>query len=224
MPIEDSVRLPALQYIDAHLLDEAGVRAGFSFITDPELLDLIVLELKSARYIYRLMEMLDLRDTFSHPFCKFQIVQYAGVFEAAIEHLLFDRTYTSPKFQKKIEAAREKLERHSGLVTVAGLSAKTSITYDGKPTVLAQLKQSRKSRINIPFEERLRACEDLGLIDTKLADEILEFYKKRNSVHLTAKILKSITVELSDTRRGFRRINAFCEYVKRGLTRSGEPA
>jgi hypothetical protein len=78
MPIDEETRKKAITYIEAHLFDETLARDGFSFIHDAKLLDLIILEFKSARYIFRLMEMLDLRDTFSYPFLKFQLVQYAG--------------------------------------------------------------------------------------------------------------------------------------------------
>lgn len=223
MPIRHEIRTEALTYVSAHLIDEPGVRNGFSFIHEADLVDLIVLELRSARYIYRLMEMLDLKDTFSHPFCKFQVVQYAGVFEAAIDHLVFDRKYANTKLASEVENLRSKMESHETLAAVSGLAANARLSVAGVEAQIAIVKKSRKPRINIRFEERLAACNELGLVDDKLSAEILDIYKKRHSVHLSAKLKSAITIELSDGKRGFRRINGFCENVKRGLSMHGEP-
>jgi hypothetical protein len=223
MPIYDEIRSAALAYIEAHLIDESSIRTGFSFIQDERLIDLIVLELKSARYIFRVMEMLDLRDTFSHPFCKFQIIQYAGVIEAAVDHLLFDRTYTNPKLAEKVDQARDRLQKSETLKTVSGLASKTSITFDGKDVFLAILASKNKQRVNINFDDRLKECLDLSFIDQRLSTELSGFYKQRHSVHLSAKLKHSISIELGDTKRAFRRINALCENVKRGFQKHQEP-
>ena len=223
MPIEDAVRLPALQYVDAHLIDEASVREGFKFISNPRLLDLIMLELRSARYIFRLMEMLDLKDTFSHPFCKFQIVQYAGVVEASIDHLLFERNYQDAKLTSKIEEARSRLEAHVTPTRVSGFSSQTTVNFDGKEAFLAVMRESKKPRVNISFENRLKECLDLSFVDKKLSKELNAFYKKRHSVHLAANLKDEITIEVADAKRAFRRINALCENVKRGFTKHHEP-
>lgn len=223
MPIKDEIRLPALDYINAHLIDEPSIRKSFDFIANPDLRDLIVLELKSARYIFRLMEMLDLKDNFSHPFCKFQIVQYAGVIEAAVDYLLFDRSYLSTKLSDKVLEARTRLETHTTPVKVAGFSVKTDITFDGNYAFLAVMRETRKPRVNISFESRLQECLSLSFVDERLMSELLGFYKQRHSVHLSAKLKNQITIELGDTRRAFRRINAFCENVKRGFRKHQEP-
>ncbi len=222
MPISKEIRDAALGYVDAHLIDEVHIRNGFSFIHDKDLVDLIVLELRSARYVYRLMEMLDLRDIFAHPFCKFQIIQFAGVFEAAIDYLIFDRKYSNKDFSDRVSEHRKKIENYDTLTTSSGLSKNTNITVGGAEAYLCVINTKKKPRVNIKFDDRIKVCLDLGLLDKKLHDEITVFYKKRNSVHLSAKLKSAITVELSDTKRGFRRVNAFCEYVKRGLTRHGE--
>ena len=223
MPIEDAVRLPALQYVDAHLMDETSVRDGFRFISNTPLLDLIILELKSARYIFRLMEMLDLKDTFSHPFCKFQIVQYAGVVEASIDHLLFEKAYQNPKLESKIKEARSRLETHFTPSKVQGFSSKTLVSFDGKDAFLAVMRESKKPRVNISFENRLSECLNLSFIDKKLLKQLSAFYKQRHSVHLAANLRDSITIEVADAKRAFRRINALCENVKRGFAKHHEP-
>ena len=223
MPIKDDIRLPALDYVNAHLIDELSIRDGFGFISDPNLLDLIVLELKSARYIFRLMEMLDLKDQFSHPFCKFQIVQYAGVIEATVDHLLFDRTYMSAKLSAQVLEARDRLETHITPVKVSGFASTTEVSCGGQPAFLAVMRNSKKPRVNISFESRLRECLDSSFVDERLMTELLGFYKQRHSVHLSAKLKSAITIELGDTKRAFRRINALCENVKRGFKKHKEP-
>lgn len=144
MPISDDVRVAALSYIDHHLIDEVGMRKKFSFIENDKLLDLIILELKSARYVYRLMEMLDLKDSFSHPFCKFQIVQYAGVFEAAIDHIIFERSYVDDKLAKKVMKVRGELEKQEILHKTQALSKKTKVEFDGQEAFLATIKVKKK--------------------------------------------------------------------------------
>lgn len=223
MPIGDDVRIPALKYAEAHLIDEKSIRESFRFISDTDLLNLIVLELKSARYIFRLMEMLDLKDTFSYPFCKFQIVQYAGVIEAAIDHLLFDRVYKNARLSIKIQEARTRLETHITPAKVSGLSSNTEVSFGNQPAFLAVMRASKKPRVNISFDSRLQECLGLSFVDKLLKEELAGFYKQRHSVHLSAKLKNAITIELGDTRRAFRRINALCENVKRGFRKHREP-
>lgn len=223
MPLDEPLRHQALAYIEAHLFDEPQTRSGFSFIHDAALVELITLELKSARYVYRLMEMLDLKDTFFHPFCKFQIVQYAGIFEAAIDYLLFDRKYQSTRLRLLIEEKRAELEKHTTVAYVSGFSSKLNVQFDGIEAKLAIQKISTKPRMNIRFEDKVTSCLELSFLDARLSDEILAFYEQRNSVHLAARLKKAITIEVRDAKRGYRRINAFCENVKRGMRKFKEP-
>ena len=110
-----------------------------------------------------------------------------------------------------VEASRAELETHVILAKVTGFSSKLEVKFQGTDALLAVLKESKKPRINIRFSDKLDACKKITFVDTKLAPEIIGFYEMRNTVHLGASMKKSIGIAVADARRGFRRINGFCE-------------
>ncbi len=70
----------------------------FPFIDNLELRKRLGRAYYSARYVGKLMEAIQAAGDEIHPFIKFQIMQYASIFEAVITHLLWDRFNSTARF------------------------------------------------------------------------------------------------------------------------------
>src|SRR5580700_5102283 len=89
MPLGKLARDQVLRYCDRDLPSAGNVSAMFDFITDQELKEQVEAEFYAARYVYKLGEALAVVDEKLHAHVKFQIVQYAGIYEAIIVNLLW---------------------------------------------------------------------------------------------------------------------------------------
>src|SRR4051794_24381229 len=90
MPLDESLRDLIRAYCGKDLPgDLAWHVSQFRFITDPELQKRLGRAFYSARYMSKLMEALRASGDEIHPFVKFQIMQYASIYEAVISHLLW---------------------------------------------------------------------------------------------------------------------------------------
>ncbi|UDQ88019.1 hypothetical protein LJE71_17270 [Xanthobacter autotrophicus] len=100
MPIEKQIREKILSYCENHLPKNSGQM--FDFLDDNDLKNKVILEFDSARYIYKMGEALQADSYRQHAHVKFQIVQYAGIYEAIIVHLLWGKFKDDP-IVKEIE-------------------------------------------------------------------------------------------------------------------------
>ena len=96
----------------------------FSFIQNTDLQNKIGRAHYSSRYMSKLMEALRGTGDELHPFVKFQILQYASIYEAVITYLLWDT------FKEHDEVIQ--LQTHKTYKPVHALGSKTSIKYDGE--------------------------------------------------------------------------------------------
>ncbi len=92
MPLTEATRASVHSYCKADLPGDLRWHVDqFSFIADIELQKRLARAFYSARYIAKLMEALFASQDEIHAFVKFQIMQYASIFEAVISNLLWNR-------------------------------------------------------------------------------------------------------------------------------------
>ena len=84
MPLAEEERERILTYCDHHIPKPQIVEDYFSFIADHDLRKMLVREYLAARYIYKLGEALYAAEDKLEAHAKFQIVQYASIYEAVI--------------------------------------------------------------------------------------------------------------------------------------------
>lgn len=90
MPLKENVRDLIRAYCVKDLHGDLAWHVNqFSFVTDPELQKRPGRAFYSAWYVSKLMEALRASGDEIHPFVKFQIMQYASIYEAVISHLLW---------------------------------------------------------------------------------------------------------------------------------------
>lgn len=203
MPLSYDLRRKVLDYCDAHLDSDVAVSAMFSFLNKSNLQQRIEAEFYAARYIYKLSEALDLSDKRLEAHVKFQIVQYAGIYEAIIVHMLWEVYKSHP--------AVLAIEYHSSLKIAATLpnSVSFSLTGSGEELLLCVDTKQKTPRISIKFDDKVDACVSIGFLDPVLAGEIKQFYRLRNAIHLERAIKDSIVYELDSSLLAYRRMRPF---------------
>ncbi len=159
----------------------------------------------SARYMSKLMEALYAKDNELHPFLKFQVMQYASIYEAVISYLLWD------KFTEHPEVIA--LQTHKAYKPVSALGASTSVTYDGEQVYTCLYKDSKTPKNSIPFSDKVDCCVRIGFIEEKYAENIKKVYMLRNLAHIETEAKKQIEIEIEHSKLGYWRIQPFLEKI-----------
>ena len=82
MPLEETLRNQIQCYCTKDLPGDLNWHIQkFDFINDVELRDRLGRAFYAARYMSKVMEALYVQDNELHPFVKFQVIQYASIYE-----------------------------------------------------------------------------------------------------------------------------------------------
>lgn len=218
MPLKKKTRVEVLEYCDRDLPPRATIAAMFDFIADQALREKIEAEFHAARYIYKLGEALaaDADGERLHAHVKFQIVQYAGIYEAIIVHLLWS-TYSHHQ-------AVTAIEYHIALRKAATFPTNLVVTTDtGENIVLCVERPERTPAISIKFDDKVDAAVAIGFVDRQIGEEIKLFYKLRNAIHFENAIKNAIKYELDSSLLAYRRMLPFTTGIKGFLANGALP-
>lgn len=92
-----------------------------------------------------------------HPFVKFQIIQYASIYEAVVAYLLWTEYKNDPEVIK--------LQTHKAYKPVSALGNLTAITFGGEQLFTCVYKDTKTQRSTIPFRDKVDCAVRIGLID-----------------------------------------------------------
>ena len=177
----------------------------FRFIPETELRKRLGRAFYTARYIYKLGEALSVSGDEQHAFVKFQIVQYASIYEAVISNLLWGAYRNHP--------AVVALESHEVLTEVSGFSKLMAATFDGSVVHTAVYKTKNKLRNNIAFRDKVDCAVTIGLVDESYAEEIKELYTLRNLAHIENEAQRQIDVEIEQSKKAYWRMQPFLQRI-----------
>lgn len=210
MPLEEKERLRVLSYCEKHIEPSDWFRSQVKFVEDEKLIDEMNLAFYSARHMEKLGEALAVSGDKRHPHLKFQIVQYASIYEAIIVHLLFVR-YKNHEDVKKILTDRE-------YVKVSDVS-KAIIDRDGDNLAFCKKKLVCRDPIHIRFEDKLKTAVSIGIVLPNIRPELLALYKTRNAVHLESAARNSVTYEAKQAAIAYKRLKPFLKHVQQLIAR-----
>ena len=210
MPLPEEERLRVLKYCAKHIEPDNWFRTQVQYVTDALLIEEMNLAFYSARHMEKLGEALAVKDEKRHPHLKFQIVQYASIYEAIIAHLLFNR-YKDHEAVKSIRAEKE-------YVKVSDVS-KAVKDQEGNYLVFCTKKVIERDPIHIRFENKLKAAEKIGIILPALRPELLSLYKTRNAVHLEAAARNSVIYEAKQAKKAYMRLKPFLRRIQELVAR-----
>lgn len=207
MPLPKEMREEVLAYCDRDLPPKQDIARMFDFLSDVALRERVEAEFHAARYIYKLQEALNAKDERLHAHLKFQIVQYAAIYEAIIVHLLWS-TYAS-------HPAVTYIEYHTALRKAANLPTSIVMTNDaGEPIFLCAERRERTHPISIKFDDKVNAAVAIGFVDETIGEDIRMFYKLRNAIHLESAIKNAITYEIDSALLAYRRMLPFTRGIE----------
>lgn len=211
MPLHVKDQNLVLEYCDRDLPSRSWFETEFDFIEDDQLREKLISEFYSARYIYKLGEALAVKDQKLGAHIKFQIVQYASIYEAIIVYLLW-RKFSSH------EAVVE-MEYHDALRLTTQLSRSLSlVTSDGgEPVYFCVQRKEKTSAFSIKFDDKVDAAVKIGFVKEDIAEDIKVFYKLRNAIHLETAVKKEIEYEIGQSLLAYRRMRPFIDGVKEFL-------
>lgn len=183
----------------------------FDFVADARLRDELVVAYRSARYIYKLGQGLACTGTELHAHTKFQITQYASIYEAVIGYMI-ENTY------KEHASVKGMLNE---IVYVPSDYSKNIKFYDkeGAELKLCRVKSETKSQVR--FDNKVDVCVEIGFMHVSIASDIKRFYKLRNGIHLSNAIKNIITYDIEQAQLAYRRIRPFILGIK-GFMRDGK--
>lgn len=81
----------------------------------------------------------------------------------------------------------------------------------------------KNTRHSIKFDDKVDAAISIGFLDNNIGQEIKEFYRLRNGIHLENAIKNDITYELEQSALAYRRIRPFTVGVREFLRTGSLP-
>lgn len=206
MPLEEAQRSAVHAYCKRDLPGDLQWHVDqFAFIADEELRKRLGRAFYSARYVGKLMEALLASGDEIHPFVKFQIMQYASLYEAVVSYLLWTR-YVD-------HAEVKALQTHKAYKPVNALGSMTSMKYGEEPLFTCVYRDAKTPRNSIPFKDKVDCAVRIGFIDAAYAEDIKRTYELRNLAHIETEAEKQIEVELEHAKTGYWRIKPFLERI-----------
>lgn len=206
MPLEESLRISIRDYCKQDL--QGGLQwhiDQFPFINDIELQKRLGRAYYCSRYVGKLMEALLADGDEIHPFIKFQIMQYASIYEAVINHLLWGR-YAD-------HIAVQALETHKTYRKISALAKPTKIFYEGKELFTCELKDEKTRRNSIAFKDKVDCAVKIGFVEEIYAQDIKRTFELRNLAHIEAEAEQQIEVEIEHAKTGYWRLKPFLEKI-----------
>lgn len=205
-------------YVAAHVANEAWHVAYFDFIGDKSLAQRLGEEFISTRYIYKILEGLEADDWMLRSQIRLQIMSYASIYEAVLHYLLFDCLSKDPQVVALTEFPTKKqisippsqlaiLEKH--------------LVHDGKKIVPTYEAVGKTDESKVRFDRKAECAAFLGIINSSLKDELIEFYEARNAIHIHAEIRKSLQYQLELSRRAYLRMQPFKEQISFWMSGQG---
>lgn len=175
----------------------------FNFINDVELRFRLGRAYYSARYIYKLMEATFVSGDELHPFVKFQIMQYASIYEAVVVNLLFD------KFGSHPEVAQ--LQTHKAYKPIDALARVTEMKFGEEVVHTCVYRDAKTHKNSIPFKDKVDCAVRIGFVDAAFAGDIKRTYELRNLAHIETEAAKQLEVEIEQSKTAYWRLQPFLE-------------
>lgn len=206
MPLEESQRKIIDAYCKRDLPGDLNWHIDqFSFISDLELKKRLGRAFYSARYTGKLMEALLASGDEQHSFIKFQIMQYASIYEAVISYLLWG-TYAEHHEVKL-------LQTHKAYKPVNALGSLTAMKYGAEDLFTCVYREAKTPRNSIPFKDKVDCAVRIGFVDATYSEDIKRTYELRNLAHIETEAEKQIEVEITQAKTGYWRIKPFIEKI-----------
>src|ERR1700753_1035988 len=192
MPFPESMAQEVDRYARSDLPGDLIWHIGqFSFLADdPRLQSRVGEEFFTARYLYKLLEGIHLGEQWAvSAQARLQVLQYASIYEACLQHVLFELSRHNPRVQQ--------LEKYTPLKPYDVPPGKfKSFEHDGRQIVAAYRADSKGDISKIRFDDKVDAAVVLGVITESLGSDLKDIYEARNSIHIHAELKKNLEFDV----------------------------
>ena len=188
----------------------------FSFIPDKSCQAHLADAYYQARFVYKIMQGLQLTSFKRHAFLKFQIQQYASIYEALIDYTL--DTYHKKEVAEILKEYEYKpvcALAHNAEFIINDGSSKTSIYTCKKAARKITLKTTR-------ITDRTKACVELGIIDEKIKKDLDELYETRNNIHILKAALSDYKPTITGSQHAFELMDSIIPMIAKHISKMEE--
>ena len=183
----------------------------FSFLNNSALQKNLGEAFYQARFVYKLMKTLHLSKSKYYAFVKFQILQYASIYEAILDYCL-EEYYKDEIMTKYADIT---------YTPVPALSKSTNITYETNEIFLCT-KTIRKKPIKLMrIQNRTDFAAEKGIISDTMQNRICDLYDTRNNIHILKATQSGFMPKLSDAKTAYKIMDDFVSEIKTFLSNQG---
>jgi hypothetical protein len=218
MAFKRKIKQEVASYVKAHLPEDNFYQNYFWLISDKALRSRLVDEYKAARYIYKLLEGLQVKDELLVAQCKIQILLCASIYEAVLHHVLLQE-YLSAQEVKDLTTYQ-----HRKAINISQV-IRNSIQQAYKPVGDISVYENQSRTVDerkIVFEEKAETARKLGLVDQKIKDVICDVYSMRNAIHLHAELRRGVTYDLNAAQKAYWHLQGFTKQIGDKLEKDGK--
>jgi hypothetical protein len=206
MPLPENTRETIALYCKQDLPGDLQWHVDqFGFVEDAELQKRLGRAFYSARYLSKLMEAIFAQGDEVHAFVKFQINQYASIYEAVISYLLWGRYKDHPEVLA--------LQTHKAYKPVSALGSSTSMRFDDETLFTCVYRDAKTPRNSIPFKDKVDCAIRIGFLGIEYSEELKRLYELRNLAHIETEAEKQIEVEIAHAKNGYWRMKPILEKI-----------
>lgn len=178
----------------------------FSFLEDARLEKYLGEAFYQARFMYKLMNSLNLPLAKHKGIVNYQIIQYASICEAILQHTI--EKFYKTEFENKY-AIFELVKCQNAL------STDTKITYSGTSLYMCKEKKKKADikRTRIDYKTDFAVVHDIISPSTK--NKFDNLYDLRNNIHILKAANSNYNPKLYESKNAFKLMQQFVEEVKR---------
>ena len=150
------------------------------------------------------MKALTLPKAKYYAFVKFQILQYASIYEAILDYYL-DKYFKTEVTNRYADVTYSPVE---------AMSKDTNITYQGNKLVLCKKITRAKPIKLIKIQSRTEFAVDKGIISEAMRTRICNLYDLRNNVHILKAAAKGYVPKLEEAKTAQMIMEDFVDEIK----------
>lgn len=145
---------------------------------------------------------------------KTQVIMYVSIQEAVVNYVLFNLNKDKEPVQKLLfqdrntqimipKHKKEKLEKN--------------LIHDGKEILTYYKEKKSVDKTKIRYDQKIKACYQLNLIDEQLKKDLIKLYKYRNTVHIESELKQNLDYNLKMGNLAYRRIEGLSIQLSKNI-------
>lgn len=197
--------VPDQAFNPANLYHSEWFSNYFSFLSDSLVQSQLGDAFYQARFMYKLMNALNLPLAKHKGIVKFQIIQYASICEAVLDLALIK--YFKDDFEEQF--AVYEFVKYPNAV-----AADVRITGNGTPLTICKTKKKKADLKRTRVDFKTKYAVEKGLISQELKDKVDNLYDMRNNIHILKAANSHYIPKLKEGKEAFLLMQQFVDSVK----------